>query len=424
MFCWYFQIFNTCVSLSNLHGLYHNFAKCSLVRSLSLCTFFTGEMLPKGLALEVVRRHGVGLELATKTGCDSVELDTKCRTLNCKGNVPNIDALLREIEDCSQQLTRRESSLFVRSSDCCSCFTEVTADSLRLENCGHLFCMECLALQIQTYMEAKRFPISCAAEACETCISVCDILTICNRNSIELARLIACSLNCHLARNRHRVRPCPTTDCPMFYNVTADPEEFICPKCKKALCSACHEVSGRAFVVLCRKNVLAVTQRMTIAHLPFQPFHTGLSCDIKREIECLEDKKLKSWIQEQPKKRKMCPKCKSGIEKQMGCSNVHCASCHTYICWLCLKVSPTCTKCVFCSYATITTIVCVCVCVCARAHARTHACTATVCVGGGVGSLAWALCPQERSNSPLKGEQGRGTGSEWRVVSTKSLLQP
>ncbi len=72
--------------------------------------------------------------------------------------------------------------------------------------------------------------------------------------------------------------------------------------------------------------------------ITFQPFHTGLSCDIKREIECLEDKKLKSWIQEQPKKRKMCPKCKSGIEKQMGCSNVHCASCHTYICWLCLKV--------------------------------------------------------------------------------------
>ena len=71
----------------------------------------------------------------------------------------------------------------------------------------------------------------------------------------------------------------------------------------------------------------------------FQPFHTGLSCDIKREIECLEDKKLKSWIQEQPKKRKMCPTCKSGIEKQMGCSNVHCASCHTFICWLCLKVS-------------------------------------------------------------------------------------
>ncbi len=164
--------------------------------------------------------------------------------LNCRGNAQNIDALLTELENCSQHLTgRKDVSFFTRDSECCSCFTTVSADCVRLENCGHVFCMECLAMQINTYSEAKRFPIGCAAEQCDASISVCDILTICNRSSIDLAKLIERSLNCHLSRNRHRVRPCPTTDCQMFYNVTADPEEFTCPKCKNSLCSACHEVS-------------------------------------------------------------------------------------------------------------------------------------------------------------------------------------
>ena len=156
----------------------------------------------------------------------------------------NIEIVMKELDSLSQHLAcNKEVNLFTRNTECCSCFTDGTVDSLRLENCGHIFCMECLSLQIHTYTEAKSFPISCVAESCDASISVCDILTICNRSSIGLSKLVQSSLNYHLARNRHRIRPCPTTDCPMFYNVTVDPEEFTCPKCKKSLCSACHEVS-------------------------------------------------------------------------------------------------------------------------------------------------------------------------------------
>ena len=207
--------------------------------------FCAGTILPKGLALELIRRYGGKLtELCDKTSCNLLELDQKNRILHCRGSMHNVENVLQELESISQHLSgKKDIKLFTRSKECCSCFTDVTMDNLRLENCGHLFCLECLSLQIQTYTEAKRFPITCAADACDASISVCDILTICNRSSIPLSKLVESSLNCHLGRNRHRVRPCPNMDCPMFYNVTADPEEFTCSRCKKSLCSACHEVS-------------------------------------------------------------------------------------------------------------------------------------------------------------------------------------
>ena len=218
----------------------------SVFRRLKLFLSTLGVILPRGLALELVRRHGAKLsELCDKTGCDTIELDQKSRTLHCRGNMQNIENVMQELERISRHLSgNKDVTLFTRNTECCSCFTDVTADSLRLENCGHIFCMECLSLQIRTYTESKRFPIGCAADSCEASISVCDILTICNRSSIALSKLVENSLNCHLGRNRHRVRPCPTRDCPMFYNVTSDPEEFTCPTCKKSLCSACHEVSN------------------------------------------------------------------------------------------------------------------------------------------------------------------------------------
>ncbi len=181
--------------------------------------------------------------MSQASGCKNLELDRREKRITCVATLDNIELVLKELDNCCRAITGDEQlNLFGREIDCSSCFTPINGGNLRLENCGHLFCMDCLALQMTTYIEAKRFPIGCAADHCDTDISVCDIMTICNRSGIALSKLVEQSLNYHLARNKSRVKPCPTRDCPMFYNVTSDPEEFRCPKCKVTLCSACHEV--------------------------------------------------------------------------------------------------------------------------------------------------------------------------------------
>jgi hypothetical protein len=43
------------------------------------------------------------------------------------------------------------------------------------------------------------------------------------------------------------------------------------------------------------------------------------------------------WMKEDPKNRKLCPKCDAPIKKNGGCHHMFCEKCKTPICWLCLE---------------------------------------------------------------------------------------
>jgi protein-arginine kinase activator protein McsA len=50
----------------------------------------------------------------------------------------------------------------------------------------------------------------------------------------------------------------------------------------------------------------------------------------------LADVKFQEWIQNTTNV-KQCPNCSTIFEKISGCNRVACASCHTHICWVCLR---------------------------------------------------------------------------------------
>jgi LSD1 subclass zinc finger protein len=58
----------------------------------------------------------------------------------------------------------------------------------------------------------------------------------------------------------------------------------------------------------------------------------------------LADVKFQEWIQNTTNV-KQCPNCSTIIEKISGCNRVACASCHTHICWVCLKHYTTAGEC-------------------------------------------------------------------------------
>ncbi len=273
----------------------------------------SGPSVPGGLITLLVTKYGPTLDkLQVLAGGAVVHLDKQARLLLCRGSVSALETIKNELDNsCVELAGNAWKETFSRVFECVVCLTTIEDPknpAFHLEICGHCYCTECLVSQVKTQISQKCLPISCVAEDCETKFSLDDILVACNKAKEGTEKLVEVALQHHLARNRNICRPCPTPDCPvMFHTAVDNDKKFQCPKCDKSTCVDCEE-----------------------------KWHPGLSCEIKKEIENLDDEKLKSWIQKKPKFRKMCPSCKSGVEKSGGCDNVHCSVCSTSMCWKCL----------------------------------------------------------------------------------------
>ncbi len=283
----------------------------------------SGPSVPNGLLTNLLMKYGPTLDkLQIRSGCMNVHLDKHTRVLLCKGSPASVEALREELDVCCSELAGDAwKGLFTQSEECAACLNAIEDPRNpvhHLEICGHSYCSDCLVSQVTTQLSQKLLPISCVAEECETKLSLGDIVYACDKgHKCDVDKFVEVALQYHLARNRMICKPCPTPDCPvMFHTAVDDDKKFNCPRCNTDTCIGCLE-----------------------------KWHPGLSCEIKKEIDELDDEKLKSWIMEKPKTRKMCPSCKSGVEKMGGCDNVHCSSCSTSMCWKCLAFFKTSGEC-------------------------------------------------------------------------------
>jgi len=127
----------------------------------------------------------------------------------------------------------------------------------------------------------------------------------------ERRKLAISALDEYVKKNGEIVKYCPTADCGMVYRVSTEGRRFTCCACLAEICTSCHV-----------------------------QWHNGLTCTMFKSGEqvggCLED-----WIMKDPSNRKICPKCKTPIEKIDGCNHMTCSGCKSHMCWLCLEVFPT-----------------------------------------------------------------------------------
>ena len=114
--------------------------------------------------------------------------------------------------------------------------------------------------------------------------------------------------------NKKHFRYCVTPDCPIVYKISETPGRFRCPACDVTACTSCH-----------------------------LEYHGEMPCEeYGKLLENRESEKgFIEWINQDPSKRKLCPKCSIGIEKIEGCNKMMCASCKTIMCWVCMRMFPT-----------------------------------------------------------------------------------
>ena len=123
-------------------------------------------------------------------------------------------------------------------------------------------------------------------------------------------------------KSSDRYRQCPSPDCPAVYEAQKpyrNPWQygcsltlagwdrvFVCPHCGTSTCKSCHK-----------------------------PAHSGKACQ-REKADHADDSGVGAWAAEDSENRKMCPRCRSMIEKMDGCNKMVCRVCKAIFCWLCL----------------------------------------------------------------------------------------
>ena len=196
------------------------------------------------------------------------------------------------------------------SNECCVCgeshSTKEKTFFYRLEYCGHVYCKECIELQLQP--NSIRFPVTCAAENCEKPLVWKDFENLFRRKVKKRREIISSSLKSYIAENTDKFHNCITPDCQMVYPIstTTSNRRYTCRHCGASVCTSCHTT-----------------------------WHEGY--DTCNDYKNRNELQTAQWLREDPANRKLCPNCKVHIEKAGGCQHVHCVQCNKHICWHCLE---------------------------------------------------------------------------------------
>lgn len=207
-------------------------------------------------------------------------------------------------EGGQQRATKTSSSRLVT---CAICYTDYPASEMTGLDCGHVFCEDCWNghLEAKINIEGTKF-ISCPAEKC---LILVDELTVTRilRDKATLAKYQYLVAKSFVSGNRH-VKWCPKPGCENAVRLGVVEAKPVNCQCGHSFCFGCLE-----------------------------PAHLPLKCEMLLAWlkKCNDDSETSNWIAAHTK---LCPKCKSVIEKNGGCNHMTCrnSGCRYEFCWICL----------------------------------------------------------------------------------------
>ena len=295
-----------------LNGKLERYSEGADVRILQL----KGPNKPPGLMKKFVHTFGVDLlNLLQMKGMREASLNPKRQEVTLLCTKEAFTNLGRQIDYWCEELSTNPPHRRDENPDCCVCFTPVedAMEIYMLVYCGHVYCMECIKLQISP--NTATFPLTCATEDCEKELVWQDFLNLEQKANIKKEHIMASSLRSYLERNPNKVRNCPTPNCKMVYVIDLEEgRRFFCSHCGVSTCTKCHV-----------------------------QYHDGQTCAMYQANKD-SDKGLEEWLRANPANRKKCPNCSTPIEKAAGCQHLSCR-CGAHICWNCLKYFPTSQEC-------------------------------------------------------------------------------
>ena len=238
------------------------------------------------------------MELQESLGKENVDLNLREHTLTIRGNEKAFESAQRAVHQVEQQYvdSRRRNI-----DECPVCFNEVVSP-IRL-SCGHTWCKSCLSNYLLASVDNKMFPLTCLGNeaTCSQPLSITVARDILPANDFDA--VANASFTAYLYAHTEDFYYCPTADCSQIYRATAQDTILQCPSCLVRICPKCHVEA-----------------------------HDGISC-AQRDVG--GEELFHKWMEAHDVK--VCPGCKTSIERIAGCNHITCTRCQTHICWVCMK---------------------------------------------------------------------------------------
>ncbi|KAH3760423.1 ubiquitin-protein ligase [Pelomyxa schiedti] len=178
----------------------------------------------------------------------------------------------------------------------------VSPESVNLP-CAHIFCNECWAeyLRVKLFDENQGLNLTCMAPKCKSAVTIEHVKVAAPGLIDKYSKCMVRSL----VEDNVYIKWCPSPGCSYALRSSLIKSPLVLCKCGFKMCFMCNEE----------------------AHFP-------ANCAmLKKWLEkCRDDSETYHWIQVNTK---ICPKCKSAIEKNGGCNHMTCRNCRHEFCWLC-----------------------------------------------------------------------------------------
>ncbi|XP_075542346.1 uncharacterized protein LOC142576213 [Dermacentor variabilis] len=257
--------------------------------------------------------------LARECKLDAATFDGQFETVEILGT----DAAIREAERLVGQLPKSrvdEKSTADAGQRCPICRLppgdaqkdRLSGSGHRLELCGHWHCESCLLL----VFKRAPLPLTCFEKDCDSPWAIADITHVTGNNQDLLSDLARRSFECSVAADLDgRWLPCPTPECHFALDSKMDAEAqgvhvlgnvHVCPGCTNAVCFRCRSL-----------------------------YHYGISCATFKDSMSPNGANDKSWLNEDPGKRALCPSCRARLERNTSNKVDACWSCRRLFCWRC-----------------------------------------------------------------------------------------
>ena len=214
---------------------------------------------------------------------------------------------------------------------CVICMEDVArSQRLKLRNCGHVFCGECVAGTLKAALDDKKVDdrLRCPDTACRTPLDVLDVraCTYDRGDKATWAKYQEVATEALLDQanadegNEKGLRRCPGDKCnhTFYYEPHATSGTLhICQKCHGAFCLGCPLVGGK--VGPAHDGNCAYVMQQEAARKAHQEKYDKWSIE-----NAQADEKFNEMMRKERQKgaTKPCPKCKQAITKNHGCDHM------------------------------------------------------------------------------------------------------
>ena len=169
--------------------------------------------------------------------------------------------------------------------------------------CGHPFCAECWKAYIEQKVLVGQSDIRCQQANCHALVMMKDVAKMCGSDVLKA-----------------------------YENFLIDHQISLNPHLKRCLNPNCHNILTVDSVGFCMVSTCPCGSRM--CWRCSEESHAPCSCENKEKwLDIADDEKIAAkWMHENTK---LCPNCKTRIEKNGGCNHMTCWKCHHEFCWIC-----------------------------------------------------------------------------------------